>query len=88
MNLSSMLKERAAANKPVRIGQVGAGKFGTMFLSQVRLTTGMHLTGLADLRPHDHARIVGGVRAQQALEQQRRQLADREGWHRPGSISQ
>ena len=51
MNLSSMLRERAAANKPVRIGQVGAGKFGTMFLSQVRLTTGMHLVGLADLMP-------------------------------------
>jgi predicted homoserine dehydrogenase-like protein len=33
-----MLKERAAAGKPVRIGQIGAGKFGTMFLSQVRLT--------------------------------------------------
>jgi predicted homoserine dehydrogenase-like protein len=51
MNLSSMLRERAAAGKPVRIGQIGAGKFGTMFLSQVRLTTGMHLMGLADLMP-------------------------------------
>ncbi|HRD77274.1 MAG TPA: flagellar biosynthesis protein FlgA, partial [Hyphomicrobiaceae bacterium] len=46
MNLSFMLKDRAAANRPVRIGQVGAGKFGTMHLSQCRLTTGMHLTGL------------------------------------------
>jgi predicted homoserine dehydrogenase-like protein len=51
MNLSSMLKERAAAGRPIRIGQVGAGKFGTMFLSQVRLTPGMHLAGLADLMP-------------------------------------
>src|SRR5262245_53773985 len=51
MNLSSMLRERSAASKPIRIGQVGAGKFGTMFLSQVRLTTGMHLAGLADLMP-------------------------------------
>jgi predicted homoserine dehydrogenase-like protein len=49
MNLSTMLKARAAANKPVRIGQVGAGKFGTMFLSQVRLTVGMHMTALCDL---------------------------------------
>ena len=49
MNLSTMLKARAVADKPVRIGQVGAGKFGTMFLSQVRWTTGMHLVGLADL---------------------------------------
>jgi len=49
MNLSTMLKARATAGKPVRIGQIGAGKFGTMFLSQLRLTTGMHLMGLADL---------------------------------------
>ena len=45
MNLSSMLRERAAAGRPIRIGQIGAGKFGTMFLSQVRLTPGMHLVG-------------------------------------------
>jgi predicted homoserine dehydrogenase-like protein len=51
MNLSSMLRERATAGRPIRIGQIGAGKFGTMFLSQVRLTTGMHLMGLADLMP-------------------------------------
>jgi len=51
MNLSSKLKERAAAGRPIRIAQVGAGKFGTMFLSQVRLTPGMHLAGLADLMP-------------------------------------
>ena len=51
MNLSTMLAERAAAGRPVRIGQIGAGKFGTMFLSQVRLTPGMHLVGLADLMP-------------------------------------
>jgi predicted homoserine dehydrogenase-like protein len=60
MNLSSMLRERAAAGRPVRIGQVGAGKFGTMFLSQVRLTPGMHLVGLADLMPHRaKERLVG-----------------------------
>src|SRR5690348_14979658 len=46
-----MLKARAAEAKPIRVAQIGAGKFGTMFLSQVRLTTGMHLVGLADLAP-------------------------------------
>src|SRR5438128_8668772 len=60
MNLSSMLRERAAAGRPVRIGQVGAGKFGTMFLSQVRLTTGIHLVGLADLMPaRARERMIG-----------------------------
>ena len=62
-----MLRERAAANKPVRIGQVGAGKFGTMFLSQVRLTTGMHLVGLADLMPaRARERMIGGRLAEGA----------------------
>ena len=51
MNLASMLKDRAAKGRPVRIGQVGAGKFGTMFLAQARVTTGLHLVGLADLNP-------------------------------------
>ena len=49
MNLFAKLLEREAAGRPVRIGLIGAGKFGTMFLSQVRLTRGMHLVGLADL---------------------------------------
>ncbi|MGB3719323.1 MAG: flagellar biosynthesis protein FlgA [Proteobacteria bacterium] len=49
MNLSFMLKERAAAGKPIRIGQVGAGKFGTMFLAQARTTVGMHVVAVADL---------------------------------------
>ena len=60
MNLSFKLKERAAAGRPIRIAQVGAGKFGTMFLSQVRLTPGMHLAGLADLMPgRARERLVG-----------------------------
>jgi len=61
MNLSTMLKERAAAGRPVRIGQIGAGKFGTMFLSQVRLTAGMHLVGLADLMPQRARERMMGV---------------------------
>jgi predicted homoserine dehydrogenase-like protein len=61
MNLSTMLRERAAAGKPIRIGQVGAGKFGTMFLSQVRLTPCMHLVGLADLMPARAKERLTGV---------------------------
>ncbi|PSC04190.1 flagellar biosynthesis protein FlgA [Alsobacter soli] len=49
MNLHRMLLERKAAGKPITIGLIGAGKFGTMFLSQVRSTDGMHLVGVADL---------------------------------------
>lgn len=49
MNLHRMLLERQAASKPVTVGLIGAGKFGTMFLSQARLTDGMHVVGVADL---------------------------------------
>ena len=34
MNLFNKLKERAAAGNPIRVGMIGAGKFGTMFLAQ------------------------------------------------------
>jgi predicted homoserine dehydrogenase-like protein len=49
VNLHAKLLEREAAGRPVSIGLIGAGKFGTMFLTQVRRTRGMHLVGLADL---------------------------------------
>ena len=49
MNLHRMLRDRAAAGRPVAVALVGAGKFGTMFASQVRVTEGMHLAALADL---------------------------------------
>lgn len=49
MNLFAKLSEREAAGRPIRVGLIGAGKFGTMFLTQVRRTPGMHLVGLADL---------------------------------------
>ena len=49
MNLHALLLEREAAGRPVTVGLIGAGKFGTMFLAQVRRTRGMHLVGIADL---------------------------------------
>lgn len=51
MNLHSLLLKRAAANNPLKVGLIGAGKFGSMFLSQARRTAGMHLVGIADLNP-------------------------------------
>jgi predicted homoserine dehydrogenase-like protein len=60
MNLARMLAARAAAGQPIRIGQVGAGKFGTMFLAQLRWTQGMHLTAIADLVPsRARERLIG-----------------------------
>ena len=49
MNLHSKLLEREAAGRPVTVALIGAGKFGTMFLTQVARTRGMHLAALIDL---------------------------------------
>lgn len=49
MNLYAKLLEREAAGRPVRVGMIGAGKFGTMFLTQAIRTRGLHIVGLADL---------------------------------------
>jgi len=51
MNLSRMLAARAAEGRPVRVGLIGAGKFGSMFLAQARLVPGFHVMGIADLDP-------------------------------------
>ena len=51
MSLHRMLLARAAENKPLRIGVIGAGKFGSMYLSQIPTTPGIHLLGIADLSP-------------------------------------
>jgi predicted homoserine dehydrogenase-like protein len=49
VNLHAMLREREAAGRPITVGLIGAGKFGTMFLAQARLTRGLHLVAVADL---------------------------------------
>jgi predicted homoserine dehydrogenase-like protein len=55
MNLHRLLEGRAAEKRPVRVVLVGAGKFGSMYLSQARRTAGIHLLAVADLAP-DRAR--------------------------------
>lgn len=51
MNLYALLGARAEAGRPVRMGIIGAGKFGSMVLSQARLIAGLHVVGVADLDP-------------------------------------
>ena len=51
MSLHNQLKQRAADGKPIRVGLIGAGKFGSMYLSQIPRTPGAHLVGIADLSP-------------------------------------
>jgi len=51
MNLHSKLQQRQAEGRPIRIGLIGAGKFGSMYLAQIPRTPGVHLVGIADLSP-------------------------------------
>jgi len=57
MNLYGLLQKRLAAGWPVRVGLIGAGKFGSMFLSQVPTTPGLEVAAIADLSP-DRARAA------------------------------
>ncbi|MFT5181944.1 MAG: putative homoserine dehydrogenase-like protein, partial [Alphaproteobacteria bacterium] len=51
MNLHRLLLERDAADNPVRVALIGAGKFGTMYLSQAGRTPGIKIAALVDLDP-------------------------------------
>jgi predicted homoserine dehydrogenase-like protein len=62
MNLFSLLNARHAAGKPVRVALIGAGKFGSMFLSQVPHTRGLEVPVIVDLDPErarEACRTVG-----------------------------
>ncbi len=51
MNLHRLLRQRAAAGRPVRVGLIGAGKFGSMFLNQAPMMAGLEIPVVADLDP-------------------------------------
>ncbi|HEX3864968.1 MAG TPA: Gfo/Idh/MocA family oxidoreductase [Stellaceae bacterium] len=51
MSLYDLARKRAAAGRPVRVGLIGAGKFGSMFLNQVPTMPGVELVTIADLDP-------------------------------------
>ncbi len=57
MFLHERLLARADAGRPVRVGLIGAGKFGSMFLSQAPATPGLEVRVIADLDP-DRARAA------------------------------
>ena len=62
MNLFPKLQQRDAEQNPIRIGMIGAGKFGSMFLAQANRLPGIHIVGIADLNPsntHSNLAYVG-----------------------------
>jgi predicted homoserine dehydrogenase-like protein len=48
-SIAERLARRAATSDPLRVALIGAGKFGTMILSQLRRLPGVELAVLADL---------------------------------------
>ncbi len=61
MNLHTRLQQRAAEGRPIRVGLIGAGKFGSMYLAQVPRTPGVHVVGIADLDPEAARRNLARV---------------------------
>jgi predicted homoserine dehydrogenase-like protein len=62
MNLHRFLELRQRQGNPLRVGLIGAGKFGSMYLAQVPRTPGVHVVGIADLAPdgvHRNLKRVG-----------------------------
>jgi predicted homoserine dehydrogenase-like protein len=59
MNLHHLLAKRNHEKGPLRVGLIGAGKFGSMYLAQARSTEGIHLAAIADLAP---ARAIEALR--------------------------
>ena len=67
MFLQNRLRAAIADNRPVRVCLIGAGKFGSMFLSQVPTTDGLEVTHIADLRPDGARAACRGVGWPEAL---------------------
>ena len=61
MFLYDELCSRNDTNNPVRVGLIGAGKFGSMFLAQVPTTAGLEVSIIADLDPAKAKRSCADV---------------------------
>jgi len=51
MNLYQKLQQREQQEKPILVGMIGVGKFGSMYLAQVPKTPGVEVVGISDLSP-------------------------------------
>ncbi|MDR1634646.1 MAG: Gfo/Idh/MocA family oxidoreductase [Bifidobacteriaceae bacterium] len=51
MDLHNQLLERERRGQPIRVGVIGAGRFGAMYLAQAHTTPGLHIVAVADINP-------------------------------------
>ena len=61
MFLQSLISQRIDNNAPVKVALIGAGKFGSMFLSQVPTTPGLEVVIIADLIPDNAKKACKNV---------------------------
>ena len=61
MFLQNLISQRIDNNKPVKVALIGAGKFGSMFLSQVPTTPGLEVVIIADLIPDNAKKACKNV---------------------------
>ena len=61
MSLNHLLQQRLQDKGPVRVGLIGAGKFGSMFLSQAPTTAGLQVSVIADLDPQRARDVCAAV---------------------------
>jgi len=83
VNLHALLTAHESSGKPLRVGLIGAGKFGAMFLAQARRMPGIHIIGIADLSPQrarDSLALVGWPAESYAAGSADEALARRSTW--------
>ena len=61
MFLQQAISKRIDNNNPVKVALIGAGKFGSMFLSQVPSTPGLEVLVIADLKPENAIKACKNV---------------------------
>ena len=61
MFLQNAISKRINDNNPVKVALIGAGKFGSMFLSQVPSTLGIEVLVIADLKPDNAVKACKNV---------------------------
>ena len=61
MFLQNAIEKRINDDNPVKVALIGAGKFGSMFLSQVPNTTGIEVLVIADLKPDNAIKACKNV---------------------------
>ena len=61
MFLQNAISKRIDNDNPVKVALIGAGKFGSMFLSQVSTTPGLEVAVIADLKPENAIKACKNV---------------------------